>query len=817
MASEGQLDMSDPEALRSELEAAAPTLWKDLSAKAKSWTSTVEVRLRKDPSSAYPKTFNDPIWGDIVLFPWETLLLDSQLLQRLRGVRQLGMAHMVYPGAGYDRLEHSRGVVEAAERMVRSLERNAVFRRKFGKDRDDAVPQVTDHDVNSIRLAALLHDVGHGAFSHATEPLLRARLESEFDAARDVLRNEFEGVTAIAPAEVVSSLLILSNPLKTVFEHPHFGATPRAAELPLSICGRVLGSRSYLDAKYLSGVISGPLDADKLDYMARDSHHAGLPIGLDLHRLISKLEVVTVTPESTSNPEMQRRAREAKNQRYHEIGISLSGLGAYEQMIIARVILYDRLYYHHKVRSAEAMVRRLIRLAEEERGSPFSLQELFFDLPDDSVIAILGGGLKQDGFSAGGSRCKSLAAAITNRDIYYRAFAFAPRFIAGLRGLPEADRRDARAIQWTTVLNELSTLAGCDQVADQIYQKAKALIDRIPALVKTDLPLLSEHIVVDLPIYKAPVRGGDILTRTEDGYVAPPHLFFDPEKWSQAYEHQKQCGFVFTPRQYVKAVGLSARIVFYDRYQLVMDTAADRASKTAGEIKNEWLLEAAKHGLCSADCSDAYRQDAVRLVQIRISDLEQAIPEDIRRDKPDLAKRLHSEFAYAIPVGIAPSLHKVVVDGIRHLCLFLINMQRCGEFVNLTALDEKKDLQAKLKSHLVAREAKVIEGSEVGGGETDLVLSDELVIENKVIRTGTLSPLSVGNKFSWQARRYAIAIAQRIVFEVVAYKPSDETAIFPIADCIAVSPLPFGSSTMAAVRFVIPWGHSVPSHAKKPA
>ena len=297
----------DPEALRSELEAVAPTLWKDLSAKAKLWTSSVEGRLRKDPSNAYPKTFNDPIWGDILLYPWETLLLDSQLLQRLRGVRQLGMAHLVYPGAGYDRLEHSRGVVEAAERMIRSLDRNADFRRKFGKDRDDTVPQVGDHDVHSIRLAALLHDVGHGAFSHATEPLIRARLENEFDAARDVLRKEFEGVTTIAPSEVVSALLILSTPLKTVFEHPHFCATPRAAELPVSICARVLGSRSSLDAKYLSGVISGPLDADKLDYMARDSHHAGLPIGLDLHRLISKLEVVTVTPETTTNPEMQQR------------------------------------------------------------------------------------------------------------------------------------------------------------------------------------------------------------------------------------------------------------------------------------------------------------------------------------------------------------------------------------------------------------------------------------------------------------------------------------------------------------------------------
>lgn len=666
--------MSNADDLRTRLKADAPTLWNDLGHKAELWTSSVVGRLGKHRGDSYPKTFNDPIWGDILMFPWETLLLDSQLIQRLRGVRQLGMAHLVYPGAGYDRLEHSRGVVEAAERMVRALERNANLRRQFGKDKDEHVPLVSDHDIASIRLAALLHDVGHGAFSHATEVLIRSRLEVEFRRAAELLRTDFSGVTSVAPAEIVSVVLVLSDALKAIFEHPNFGATTRATDLASSICARILGSRDFLDASYLSGVISGPLDADKLDYMARDSHHAGLPIGLDMHRLISKLEVVTVTPETTSNPEMRERARNTQYQRYHEIGISLSGLGAYEQMVIGRVILYDRLYYHHKVRSAEAMVRRLVRLAEEERNSVFTLKELYFDLPDDSVLSLLGGALKQDGFQAGGPRCKSLAAAITNRDIYYRAFAFAPRFLAGLRGLPDSDRRDARAILWTTVLGELSTLEGCERVSDAIYEKAKNLIEKIPVIVRTDVPILPEHVVVDLPVYKAPVRGGDILTRTEDGYVAPPHLFFDPEKWSQAYEHQKQCGFVFTPREYVKAVGLAARIVFYERYQLVMDTAADRASKTAGDIKPEWLTAAASFGLCGSDCADAYQQDTSRLVPIRLEDIDRAIPDEIRRDCPDLSKRLHEQFSAAIPIGIAPSLHQTVIDGLRHLFLFLISL-----------------------------------------------------------------------------------------------------------------------------------------------
>jgi len=175
--------------------------------------------------------------------------------------------------------------------MIASLERNATFRRKFGGDRDDTIPEVTDKDRNSIRLAALMHDVGHSAFSHATEQILAARLGNEFREAEKILRDSFDGVKSIASAETLSVVLILSTAMQTIVEHVSFTAwNDDRPELPCAIIARILGARNWLDAGYLSGIVSGPLDADKLDYMARDSHHAGLPIGLDLHRLISKLE-----------------------------------------------------------------------------------------------------------------------------------------------------------------------------------------------------------------------------------------------------------------------------------------------------------------------------------------------------------------------------------------------------------------------------------------------------------------------------------------------------------------------------------------------
>src|SRR5262249_5911402 len=154
------------------------------------------------------KSINDPIWGTIELYPWEVALLDSPLLQRLRGVRQLGLAHYVYPGAVHDRLEHSLGAVEAAARMIRALTDNAKTRRVFGLDADETIPTPDDIDlvVLATRLAALLHDVGHAPFSHATEAIVGERFAEEFRRVEEVLRQEFEGVTDIPTGEKVAAL-----------------------------------------------------------------------------------------------------------------------------------------------------------------------------------------------------------------------------------------------------------------------------------------------------------------------------------------------------------------------------------------------------------------------------------------------------------------------------------------------------------------------------------------------------------------------------------------------------------------------------------
>jgi HD superfamily phosphohydrolase len=799
----------DAQDLRQEISDSAPELWKATSTIAEVCVCPIIHNLdRKLSSSSFPKTINDPIWGGIELYPWEIAILDSPLLQRLRGVSQLGLAHYIYPGASHSRLEHVLGVVEAADRMMRALERNAKNHQEFGVDKDPSVPLISELDRRSVRLAALLHDIGHGPFSHVTETLLRSCLLEDFVNAEKVLRSRFAGVTKIATSETIAVLIVLSPQMQRVFGHAHFEAVKESGKLAMTIAARILGSRSHLSAGYLSGVISGPVDADKIDYMARDSYHSGFPIGLDLNRLISKLEVITITRENAPREELKGRAHDG---RVYEMGISLSGLGAYEQMIIGRVLLYDRLYYHHKVRAAEAMLRKLVDIVHEENPLALDLSSYFCLFSEGEYISAWSGTLTSDMVVSGGERALALGTALRSRHLYHRAFAFASRFVAGLDGLPAAERKETLQLQWDEVMSTLLNDAGLSTLSKDIHKLAIQLSSLIPELSGA-VSIQPEHILVDFPLNKTVVRGNDILTRTEAGEVVPPNLYFDSEKWSQAYEHQKQVGHVFCPREYVPLVCLAAKILFYEKFRVLMGQAANNASKTNGIVSDGWIISAKDGGLCSIECAEALIDERPSLLRIAADDIE--LPTGWGSLDPGLTKRLAASFLDALPSGLPARARQSVLKSLADLLLFVHRVEQDGTFVTSTELPESV-LQRELKRHLISRDVPVQEGTELGGGETDLILYGSVVVENK-IRKRTSEPFESGADYAYQARRYSIALLQSVSFVIVAYQPSQEQSLLPLPARVQVSKIGAASEQHAQVRIVIPWGVGVPSAAKAP-
>lgn len=806
------------EDLRAQLAAAAPALSSAAETLSSKWCQCILESLASLSGKrvSNPKTFADPVLGSIDLFEWEVLLLDSPFLQRLRGIKQLGMVHAIYPGAVHDRFTHSMGVVEIADRMITALYRNALYRRTYGDRPDTTLPVPNDRDRFTIRLAALLHDIGHGPFSHASEDLVYESHIEEFRRLNSVFRLNFEGARGVKPSEAFAILLITSQALQAVFDHPRF-EIPDKTNLPVSIVALILGSRGgQLEAPYLYELISGPIDADKLDYMARDSFFTGLPLGIDVTRLINKLEIVKITADNAINEDLRKRAEQAPEGSVYEMGVSLAGLTAYEQMIVGRAMLYDRVYYHHKVRCAEGMVRKLFRLAEAERQKRFSVDELYSDIPDDAVILVLGGEMQLGEMSGGKAASRKLATRIRTRMLYHRSFAFAARFFGGLDNLPQLERKNTLAALWDEILGALSVPEKRLEIEQSIVVVANNLLARILDIPSDTREMDVSDIFIDLPEDRVTAGSRTLPMRTEGGRITSANLFFNPEKWSEAYKSQKQCGFVFAHKGFKSVVWLASQIVFFEHFGAVMRDDAHYYCKTdnlVGAKAREWIDAALKEGICGPECAEALTATKPRLLPLREADIK--VPESWKGEDPELVGRLAQEFFNALPGGVTSSVLESVKVGLESLCLIADSFYQGGKFKEDRRPDETKDLQVAILEILRAKEIDAREGQEVGGGETDIILPGNILVENKVI-SESADPREEKIEAGWQARRYAIALHTRVSFVVLAYKPKSEAAVLSHPDSIFISLLAESPEPRAIIKICIPWGYGVPSRVKDP-
>jgi uncharacterized protein len=242
----------------------------------------------------------DPLWDNIELDDAAMAVLDTPPVQRLRYVRQLGHAFLVYPGATHSRFEHALGAYHLTGRALNTLRQRGLLRPE-----DDA-------QAPAVRLAALLHDIGHYPFSHGLE-------EAGF------AHHEALGVARLTTGELGEALTRLGGP----------ALAPAVGDL---IQGR--------SASPLQGLISGTLDLDKIDYLSRDARACGVPYGmLDVDRLLAALTLVQV-----------------EGGRF-EIGVLEKGVSALETLLFAKYQMYRNVYWHHAVRSATCMFKRAVRLA----------------------------------------------------------------------------------------------------------------------------------------------------------------------------------------------------------------------------------------------------------------------------------------------------------------------------------------------------------------------------------------------------------------------------------------------------------------------
>jgi uncharacterized protein len=372
------------------------------------------------------KVIRDPLWNNIRVEPLALQVIDTPAFQRLRYVRQLGLAFLVYPGASHSRFEHALGTYHLARRALLLLEERGDLRTLAGGDERCA----------DIRLAALLHDIGHYPFSHALEEI-------------GALNHEEVARPLICEGEVGT---LLRDAL--------------GREAPERIVSLIRGQSD----SPLQGLISGSLDLDKIEYLRRDALMCGVPYGeIDADRLMNSLVILNGV-----------------------IGIQEKGLPAVESLLFAKYQMYRNVYWHHAVRSATAMYKRLVSDALD--AGSLTAGELA-GFTDEGLLL---------GLEAKGGH--PLLAALRERRLYKRAVEIPAA------ELP-ADFGEWIADDWRR------TMTVETQLAKKVGLK--------PAELLLDYPAKTEMLGLDLPVQRRSGLVERLTQRSSQGTINLPKLSED--------------------------------------------------------------------------------------------------------------------------------------------------------------------------------------------------------------------------------------------------------------------------------------------------
>ena len=256
--------------------------------------------------------FRCPIYGFITLSEWEREIISQPAFQRLRRIGQLAFTNYVYPGAMHTRFEHSLGVMHMATMLYDGIvERSRdLLVSAFGYDEAG----FRRYRV-LVRLAALLHDVGHSPFSHASEELFPLKNESDGGNKGRYTHEEYS--TAIIRrdfADVINNHLANNNYEFTTD----------------TVVALIEGSDEARSSLFWNDLIASQMDADRIDYLLRDSHHAGVDYGrFDWRRLVQTVEAVPGLRGGSPT-----------------LGVSEGGLHAAEGLILARYFMFTQVYFH---------------------------------------------------------------------------------------------------------------------------------------------------------------------------------------------------------------------------------------------------------------------------------------------------------------------------------------------------------------------------------------------------------------------------------------------------------------------------------------
>ena len=378
------------------------------------------------------KTINDTVHGTMRLDPLVLDLLETLELQRLGSIRQLGLTYLVFPGANHSRIEHCLGVGHVAGEIGTAVE-------------------VPAEERKLLVAAGLLHDLGHGPFSHTLEHVLSARLKRDhMDVTMDLITGRAEG----GDTETRTALGEVPRVPEILEKHD---LDPKAVAALIKGGGEKSGGltvhrgQAHFSAKrYLAQTIHGAVDADQIDYLLRDSHYTGVALGMiDSRRLLQTFAVHN-----------------------GQLAIQRKGVPALEGMLTARALMYSSVYFHKTVRIAEQMLSRAVERSEVDIAA---LQGMV----DSELVRWL---TDQGGFS------REIALRLKFRKLYKRVW------VRGRYELDDQQREALAALADPGARAEaearIAKRAGCRPGGVIVDIPLPELLISEPRIARTDVPVL---------------------------------------------------------------------------------------------------------------------------------------------------------------------------------------------------------------------------------------------------------------------------------------------------------------------------------------
>lgn len=665
------------------------------------YLETLEARPEK--SCVRGKEFNDAVWTTVVLRPLEVLVLDSPVLQRLRHIHQLGVVHLVYPSATHSRLEHSIGTVHQVSRLVAGI-----------NSERELIP---NDMVSLLRIAGLTHDVGHGVMSHVSENAM-----DNFASTRHLLKafRRASGREQRKLSEVAAFYMVGSPAFRQLIaEAQRLSGDHTLPPDPAALIQKaIIGQQISAEVPLLHELISGPFDADKLDYMTRDARMTGVPVVTDIPRLVQKVRGHQM-PTAKLPAELQRSVPKSQ-ETCIVTGVALSGGRTLDELVFGQTLLFDKLYRHQKVRAAEAMVAGIFdQIAEMTAGgellTPYSLLDAdLLHLNGSTVERLAGRSLDGDDEQRRASVAIDIASRLRDRRLFRRAYAFA-------QNMPldpyRADHRHRNGlVLLTRAARRAATRGGLvDQLVNSAHEILQILrgADACEAVPGDDI---RPYIWIDPPKTKTQSNETVRAYLLSDGPGGPPVMPFRDEYaetpgWSNAYLLTRDTGYVFTIDEFALPVYLAmeklVRIKFGVRSPESMLPYAKQSIEAVLQAKRELakggFYDDAPHDIRPVPPAFETADFPSRLARVR-SALEQYQgpvyeAQERKRSTVMSAERIEAfvqQFGVDHANAALAMLERLRIIGREHLVdgVHSFLQDRYGEFASAVPLGEAKDSSA---------------------------------------------------------------------------------------------------------------------------